>query len=304
MYPFKRLLVGLDLTEMDITVLKYTALIAKIFPVDKVYFMHVAKDLDLPEEIKEKYPDLLAPMDESIEDGLQNKVSKYFDTEVDYEIEAQEGDPSDKILRWAKVKDVDLMVMGRKIQLRGKGVLPGKMAKIALCSMLFVPENAGFTIEKVLVPLDFSKTSELALRQAHYIAQQGKAELVMQHAYIVPSGFHKSGKSHDEFAKIMEDHAQQDLNQFVANTDLEGLDEARCVFDLDDDRDPSDKAYATAKNENASLVVIGSKGRTGAAAILLGSTADKMAQQTHDIPLLIVKNKKENLNFIEALLQL
>ena len=58
MYNIDRLLVALDLTEMDDTLIRYTSFIAKLFKADKVYFFHVADSYDLPEEVRKNYPDL------------------------------------------------------------------------------------------------------------------------------------------------------------------------------------------------------------------------------------------------------
>ena len=58
MFPFKRVLVALDLTEMDETLIAYTSFLGTIFDIDKLYFFHVARSLELPEQLLEKYPDV------------------------------------------------------------------------------------------------------------------------------------------------------------------------------------------------------------------------------------------------------
>jgi nucleotide-binding universal stress UspA family protein len=64
MRKFKKILVGLDLSPLDEVLIKKTAQLARFFEAEQVYFVHVAKDLALPEEVSRNYPDLLAPVDE------------------------------------------------------------------------------------------------------------------------------------------------------------------------------------------------------------------------------------------------
>ena len=73
MYQLKRILVCVDLTHMDEDVIRYSSKIAELVDADTVYFLHVAKTLDIPEEIAQKYPDLIAPVDEAV---TKNKVRR------------------------------------------------------------------------------------------------------------------------------------------------------------------------------------------------------------------------------------
>ena len=55
--------------------------------------------------------------------------------------------------------------------------------------------------------------------------------------------------------------------------------------------------------QEADLLVLGSRGRTNSAAVLLGSVTEKMIRTT-DVPIVAVKKKGANLSFLDALLQL
>ena len=76
------------------------------------------------------------------------------------------------------------------------------------------------------------------------------------------------------------------------------------TFALDDDPHPADKIYKTASEKGADLIILGSKGRTSAAAFLIGSVAEKLVYESGDIPLFLVKKGKENLSLLEALFRL
>ncbi|MGK0486836.1 MAG: nucleotide-binding universal stress UspA family protein [Candidatus Endobugula sp.] len=52
------------------------------------------------------------------------------------------------------------------------------------------------------------------------------------------------------------------------------------------------------------MIVLGSKGRTGAASFLIGSVAEKLVMESGDIPLFIVKEGMENISLLQALFRL
>lgn len=304
MYKIERLLVALDLTEMDELLIKYSSHLAKFLKCEKVYFIHVAKNLELPEDLKKNHPDLMAPNDESIADSINKMVEKAWDSGYECEkvTEIKEGDPSDQILKWVNIKDVDMMVMGRKKKLKGGGIVPQRIAKIAQTSLMMVPEDFIFKLDKIVVSVDFSKHSTLAVEEALAITEGTNLKLTLVNVFRVPSGYHKTGKSYDEFATIMKGHAKTDFNEFIKRNNFP--EDLVCHFVLDDDDSPADKIFEFATNENADMILMGSKGRTGLASLLLGSVAEKVVIYDSDIPLMIVKEKGENMGFLKALLKL
>ena len=52
------------------------------------------------------------------------------------------------------------------------------------------------------------------------------------------------------------------------------------------------------------LLIVGSRGRSRSAAVLLGSVAEKLVNSNHDIPMLVMKEKGENMGFLEALFRI
>ncbi len=300
--PFKVILVALDLSEMDDRLIRYAAVMSKMAPIERIIFVHVAKDLELPDDLRKKYPDLLAPLDESIESDIRGKVEGIFGpTDVDINYIIKEGNPIEKLLKLSKIKEVDLILMGRKKSLRGSGLVSSHIARKCPCSLLLVTEDFNEQISKILVPVDFSQHSLMATRQALGLATNADAQVVFSHAYHVPSGYHKTGKSHDEFAKIMKGHAENDCKRFLQRNELPA--DIECEYMLTNDGLTAELVYTYGKNAQADLIVMGSKGRTRTSAILMGSLAEKIVFKSADIPVLIVKSKGENMGFLEALLR-
>jgi len=302
---YKRMLVGLDLTEMDEHVVRYACQVAHAFKIEAIYFFHVTSTLELPDDVIEKYGDVVAPVDETLEKEMEETVGKCFQPieGLSMEIEAHAGQVTEEILKWAKVKRVDLIVLGRKNVLSGSGLNSKKVAKASSCSVLFVPEKPTDKLESILVPVDYSKYAEMAFNLAISIQKSTGAKILSNHVYKVPKGYYKSGKSYEEFAEIMLENTKKECKKFFRQFDLDGVDFEN-TFALDDDIHPADKIYITAKEKDVDLIILGSKGRSGATALLIGSVAEKLVMEDSDIPLFLVKKGNENVSLLEALFRL
>lgn len=302
---FRVLLAGLDLSDMDTQVIAYSAMLCKNLDVERIYFVHVAKSLELPERIYEEYPDTFAPVDESLEKELSKKIALAFSEVPDVEciVEVLEGNAIDKLLRFIKIKQVDMILMGRKLNLKGSGLISSRLAMKSPCSLLLIPENHTPGLNRIVVPVDFSSHSALAVEYASEIAVPTGAELSCINLYKVPSGYHATGKSFEEFAEIMRINAQKEFDHFLKKHAFQE-DVRHCAFVLDESQEHADLILEEAEASQADLIILGSRGRTATSAILIGSLAEKLTYKNNNIPLLIAKEKGENMTFLEALLRI
>ncbi|AHM61690.1 uspa domain-containing protein [Flammeovirgaceae bacterium 311] len=302
-----KILVSLDLSQMDEVLIRFSCYTARMMNSDKVYFMHISTNLDMPKELREKWGNILAPVDENIMHGVKQQVNSLFEplTGCETIVEVHEGNPTDKLIKLAQQKDVDLLLLGHKNGMKGSGAIPMKVVKAANRSVLLVPEVLPRKMDKILVPVDFSEHSLQALRQALKVQENSQIplEVKCQHVYDLPTGWHTTGKSMEEFAGIMLQHAQNNYQKFIKKLP-EHYHSIPCVFTLDDNHDPVKEIFDQAVQEQADLIVIGSRGKTAAAAALMGSVAERLAECNKSIPLLIVKNKNENIGFLQALFRI
>jgi nucleotide-binding universal stress UspA family protein len=297
-------MIGLDLTEMDDILIEKTIVFLKFLGIDKCYFVHVAKDLAIPQEILEKHPELLSPSDESIEAMIADKLKHFdFPENIEIEIFAEEGeDQLEVLLRWALIKDVDLIIMGRKETLEGNGSLAKGIAKKAPCSILMLQEKRAAGLpKKIMVPTDFSDHTEMIYEFSERICKDLHAELIPVHIYQVPHGYSKTGKTFEEFSEIMKENANKDFKKFLHKNNHRDLD---CHFVLNESGDEGKLLLEEANKIDADMILLGSRGRTKSAAILLGSVAEKLVMVNNVLPMLIFKKKGETVGFFEALFRI
>lgn len=304
MKNFSTALVGLDLTEMDDILIKKTITFIEFLGVKKCYFIHVAKNLAIPQEILDSYPDLLAPADESIEAIMTDKLKQFnFPSSVEIEVFAEEGShPLDTFLRWARIKDVDLIVMGRKEELEGSGSLAKGVAKKAPCSILMLQEKRPIGMpKKIMVPTDFSSHNHMIFEFGERISKEVGAELVPVNIYDIPHGYSKTGKSFEEFAEIMRENAEKDYKKFLQKNDRKNI---PCQFILRENSHDGEILLKHALEIGADMILLGSRGKSKSAAIMLGSTAEDLIAANNLVPMLIFKKKGETIGFFEALFKI
>lgn len=306
MNEIKRVLVAVDLTQIDETLVQYITMLSNQISLDKIYFFNVLKKFELPDEIAEKYPDVVAPQDEAAKKEIQFTIDQEAGDQLkaEYEIKVVEGNQAEQILKWAKIKEVDLIVLGRKLGLEGEGIVSRKVVKLAPCSVIFVPEVLPQNLQKIVVPIDYSSASKLAFEFSLSLASNiEELEIMCLNIYGIPTGYHTTGKSYEEFGEIMKRNSKDSFQKFVENYETKGK-TIDAKFELDEKGSISKKIYQFSVKEKATAIVIGSKGRTQAAAILLGSIAEKLIQLNAQLPLIVVKERRHNMDFLEALMKL
>lgn len=153
--------------------------------------------------------------------------------------------------------------------------------------------SAPLTTENgpIVVAVDFSDDSRLALAWAARQAQLEGTTLLILHVVHDPAaapGFYR--QMDENWLRPMIDVAEDMLESFLttAKTDYPNLPaltsaQVRLVSGL-----PARRITEVAEEANARLVVVGSRGRSGLDAILLGSVAERVVQISR-CPVVIVK---------------
>ncbi|NCA69480.1 MAG: universal stress protein [Sphingobacteriia bacterium] len=145
----------------------------------------------------------------------------------------------------------------------------------------------------VLVPVDFSPTSEAALLQAAELAMCLQRELLVLHVVHDPGsmpGYYsralKKKQLHrieDGASAMLDDLMESIIRQHPQIKDLSGF-HSMLVKGL-----PSSRIIEVATQTQASMIVIGSRGLTGLKHLLIGSVAERVVHLAR-IPVMVVKS--------------
>jgi nucleotide-binding universal stress UspA family protein len=137
----------------------------------------------------------------------------------------------------------------------------------------------------ILVPIDFSKTSERAFDVARSLATSaGPARLVLVHACFVPVEVEALIGSAAAQRVEVEREARESLDQLRERTERGGI---ACEVAIVWGR-PEHVILTAAADREADLIVIGTHGRTGLAHVVLGSVAERVVREA-ECPVLTVK---------------
>jgi nucleotide-binding universal stress UspA family protein len=304
MNTLERIMVGLDLSEMDDTLIRYAAFLCSQTPVEKVYFIHVEKSLELPQQMDAIEKSGLAA-DESLCQLLEAKVLPHFEpiSQVKVEVQVVEGNPLKELLHWSKIKEVDMVLVGRKLRLRGSGVLPHMLLRNGRVSVLFVPEHAVPVLRRIVVSIDFSEYARVALEHVlHTVIRKPGIEVMCLYIYHVPTGYITLGIPHEEFEERMRGFAYEKFDRVLEQFPELGSRASLKLVKEDDTSNLGEQIVLEAKRARADMLAIGAKGKTAAALFVLGSVTEKILRYDSDIPLIVFKKGNEQLSYLDALI--
>jgi universal stress protein A len=152
------------------------------------------------------------------------------------------------------------------------------------------------SLNKILVPTDFSEDSTNALQYAQELARKFGSEIILLHVVQVitpiaigptpgggydPVAMETMGKIADEQRQLSEQELKRQVEQLTGA----GL-RARAVLRTGS---PFVEIISAASTEKADLITMGTHGRTGLAHILMGSTAERVVRKA-PCPVLTVRH--------------
>jgi nucleotide-binding universal stress UspA family protein len=145
-------------------------------------------------------------------------------------------------------------------------------------------------LRRILVPTDFSKHSDNALRYAVAFAEKFGAELHLLHvvqdlALFVPEAVLAAGALPTAPVEQFRAAAQTALQRMVAGLHLPGV----TVHPEVAEGVPFDAIIRFARQRTVDLIVMGTHGHTGLAHLLMGSVAEKVVRKA-PCPVLTVRH--------------
>ncbi|MEZ4226436.1 MAG: universal stress protein [Polyangiaceae bacterium] len=149
-------------------------------------------------------------------------------------------------------------------------------------------------MKRILVPVDFSACSRLALARAAELAKAFGATVDLLHvwespAFVAPEAMVGVSGGTQTLADLAREHAESAMKEFLASAQGEGFTVGKTLVKQGD---PAKVIVETAEADNYDLVALGTHGRTGLSHLLLGSVAEKVVRRSRR-PVLSVRERPQ-----------
>ena len=143
-------------------------------------------------------------------------------------------------------------------------------------------------VQRILVPLDFSRHADSVLEWAAHLAEEHQSRLLLLHAYHLPVEFQQLEGAYlpQDFWASVKSEAEQSLNRYAEPLRQRGL----AVELIVREGYPATVIEEEATEQQADLIVIGTRGLSGLKHLLLGSIAERVVQKA-PCPVLTVKTR-------------
>jgi universal stress protein E len=218
-------------------------------------------------------------------DRLKKFVAESEVGAVTVNAEVRIGHPFTELVEACRAHSADLLVMGAKgskNEPNRVGAIAAKCVRKAPVDVLLVREDAQGPFKKIVTCVDFSENSAKAVQCALHVAQQDGASLDCLHVYqsalamsLDYGGFAPSMPATIDPEAV--DNWRKDLDAFLAPLTRDASDVK--VTALIKERVNIREAILEHVNDvHATLVVLGTRGKSGLREMLIGTTAEKIVQ--------------------------
>lgn len=290
-------LIGLGLKENDHQLLRYLNFFAAQIPIKSIDFVHVVPIFDLLTALFRKDHANLAgqyELNEHIVKHFEDQVKLDFKRSKASSIQYQifEGDPLEEILSYADKAAADLMVIGQDATRRSHDILAKNMARNVKRNALIVPAKAKEGLSNILVAIDFSPYSIEALQTALSIRERlgSQVQITCIHIYELPGlSPHNFRKTEAQFREIMQEDRQAAMNLFLDNYAPSHKDQIQTALLTATIKGVAEDVYKYAQESDIDFIVIGSKGHSAVASLLMGSVTEGLMGINKSIATLIVR---------------
>lgn len=295
MSAFNKILIALDLSSIDKTLLRYTDFITRSLLPEKLLITHVFNSPgvpSLPADIGTAYKDYENRMLGKIEKKLVAKVDKYLGhrTDLKKEIILTTGSPLQNIVELAEREGADMVIIGKKTTSGSGSVLAHKVARKSPCSVLVVPQKAAIAIDKMLLPVDFSDNSTNVLKLAIDLHPKlDNPSITCLHVFDFPGkGLFNKGFKEKVMRMAFLSAINKAFDDLLEKEDL-GAVKIKCRQVENTGNNCAEVIHDFATSKKHHMILIGAKGHSTFERLMMGSVAEKLLILCKKIPVMVIK---------------
>lgn len=288
MHRLQNLVVLLNRTPGDADIIRFASLIAGWGTLNSIEFVYVLPQPDGQTNI-EGHDTIMKELEAAVTANFRLQAAGAPSVKS----HVLSGPLTDRVLAHLAEQHADLVLLGEVDSVPGKRSLARRLAMKASCSVLMVPAQPPSRIRSILVPIDFSRHAEDTLRVGVALARAAGAICQPLHVY-----FNEAVVTYEEYDQVLRGQEQAAYERFVQGIDCRGVD-IRPLFE--ESSNVPNAIARVAEREKSDLILMGTRGRSLSASILLGSVTDEMISESM-IPLFAVKHFGAQMKLLEALL--
>ena len=290
-----RVLVAMDLTDMDNRLLNSLHYFSDLLAVRKAYFLHVMPDFRLPKDVDVEFHRLFSteyPVDEKVKDKIALDLAEVFGDEIPFEsqVDVREGRPLNKLLHWLDVKEINWLVVGHKRDSEGSGITARRVARHSKCNVLFVPDQPSQKIRNILIPVDFSENSARAIRRACAFKRIDE-NINIQCLYVIdlpPNDYYLRPVPRSGFQAVLRDSAKEAYKNFLRRFELQDI-PMEMNYAENTYTNISSHIHEFAQKQNVDAIIMGAQGHSPFGSFVFGSVTERLVERTDDVPVLVVR---------------
>lgn len=285
MKKIKNILVALDLSEIDDTLIKYASFITGRLKAENVYFVHNIKKYEISDLFSDHLKDV--NLDEVIGDELNEKVEQNFKADANWEVFISEDPYSESLIKYIADKyAIDLAIMGNKKHEKGTGVVSGKLLRLLRCDILAVPKNAPQKIDTIWAGTDFSHDSRKVFRVTKDLQEGHDTKLKIVHVYSVPVQF-SPYVSPESMAPKVEKHVEEKFDKFLKK--LNYSENIEPLIFMGRESGAARKILNHIRASEVDLLVVSDKGGNTFSPFAVGTVTEELFNANLEVPLWVVK---------------
>lgn len=281
------IIVALDLTEHDITLINYAQQIQTFYQIDKIHFVHNIKVSEIDEVIADMMEDVqIRPV---ILRSLENKIKAVFKEQDSYDLTLLEGDNTEfGINEWLKRRNqASIVLLGWKTAENGTGAMAQKFIRMFQGDVILVPKDTPFKAQTILIPTDLSSNFAKVKRKVeNLVAKQASSSVQVVKTYSIPSVFFPFIDNQETKLKA----EKLIMTQYAAlKKKLKIAEEWTIKAIYQQGKSISDVILRENKSSKADMIVMSAKGSNTIASIFLGSTTNELINREPFQTIYIVK---------------
>ncbi|MFW6054409.1 MAG: universal stress protein [Thermodesulfobacteriota bacterium] len=287
--PVRTILVCLDLTDIDTSLIRYAGFLAQTWQIGKMVFFHVIQAYDLPDKSDKKFPDLETELKRIISDQMQATVDRHFENGCHWEVVIRVGyeDAAGEVISYIKENAIDLVLLGQKYGENREARYSRKIGAESEADILFVPQEAEKSSGPVICAVDFSQASGKAFERGLDVSRSWRTRLICYGISDPTRSYFPATTTRS--SSLYQEKSRRACRDFLKQYHL-SLDQVPCLIEKDGRiSNEAKNIYEAAVREKAGLIVVGARGDTTNVTSLLGNLCETFRLMEKEIPVLIVK---------------